>query len=439
MRTILAASSLLLVLAPLAPAQEWARKMFDATAHDFGTVARGAKTEYRFKFKNLYEEEVHVASVRSSCGCTTPQISKAALKTFETGEVLAEFNTRSFLGAKTATITVVFDKPFPAEVQLSVKGTIRGDVVLTPGEVNFGTVDVGTRAEQHVQVVHQGRNDWQIVDARSANPYFEVELSETGRAKGRVAYDMLVRLTAGAPAGYLNDQLTIVTNDPRAPEIVVTVEGRLAAAISVSPAALYMGVVRPGEKVTKRLIVRGKQPFRIVDITCDDDCFEAHSGDEARSMHVIPVVFKAGTKPGKVTRRIAIETDQQGAKAIFTAYALVQEAAPTDPAGQSPAESAAGSGSDSSADEAAAEADDDRKPRPAQPKAVPSGQEKVYTIPAWRPARKRAASDTPPAAADPQPPAGESQPTAPPAPAADAEPGPPDDAEPAAPSADEEP
>ena len=57
-------------------AEEWAAKMFDATKHDFGKVARGAKVEFHFKFRNLYIEDVHVASVRSSCGCTSPRVSQ---------------------------------------------------------------------------------------------------------------------------------------------------------------------------------------------------------------------------------------------------------------------------------------------------------------------------------------------------------------------------
>ncbi len=48
--------------------------MFSESSHDFGTVARGSKTVYRFKFKNIYEEPLHVSGIRSSCGCTTPEV-----------------------------------------------------------------------------------------------------------------------------------------------------------------------------------------------------------------------------------------------------------------------------------------------------------------------------------------------------------------------------
>jgi len=60
-------------------AQDWAKKMFKVTKHDFGTVARGAKSEFRFEFENIYEEDLHIAGVRSSCGCTSPVIAQGFL------------------------------------------------------------------------------------------------------------------------------------------------------------------------------------------------------------------------------------------------------------------------------------------------------------------------------------------------------------------------
>ena len=140
---------LLLILTAAVPALggDWARKMFEETSHDFGYVARGAKAEFEFVLSNIYLEDVHIAGVRSSCSCTTPRIKQAQLKTYEKGAIIAAFNTRSFLGRKSATVTVTFDKPLYAEVQLHVSGHIRSDVVLSPGSVQLGSVDQGTPAE----------------------------------------------------------------------------------------------------------------------------------------------------------------------------------------------------------------------------------------------------------------------------------------------------
>ena len=80
-RHVLLAWLVLLVCATTAPAQDWAREMFSETSHDFGAVARGAKVQYHFNFKNIYEEPAHVLAIRSSCGCTTPEVTKSELKT----------------------------------------------------------------------------------------------------------------------------------------------------------------------------------------------------------------------------------------------------------------------------------------------------------------------------------------------------------------------
>jgi len=49
--SLLAATATLLLAMP-ASAQKWAEKMFETTSHDFGTIARDAKAEYKFVLKN---------------------------------------------------------------------------------------------------------------------------------------------------------------------------------------------------------------------------------------------------------------------------------------------------------------------------------------------------------------------------------------------------
>jgi hypothetical protein len=306
---ILAALALLACLpAPSARAQEWARKMFKVTEHNFGTVARGAKTEFRFEMTNIYKEDVHVASVRSSCGCTTPQVTKQTLKTWEKSEVVAVYNTTSFLGSRNAVITVVIDQPFPAEVQLKVAGYIRSDIVLTPGFAELGTVGHGESAEKRIAIEYAGRNDWKIVDVRTTHDYLEVELLEKGRGGGRVSYEMLVRLRAGAPPGYIDEPLTLVTNDTRMTRFPVDVRGKIEAAVNVSPSPLFLGVVQPGEPATKQLVVRGKKPFKIIDAKCDDPRFTCEVGDETKTLHFVPVTFTSD-EPCKAATKIVIETD----------------------------------------------------------------------------------------------------------------------------------
>ena len=47
-------------------AQDWAEKMFNKREHDFGTVARGADTVYKFEVTNIYKQPMTISGVRSS-------------------------------------------------------------------------------------------------------------------------------------------------------------------------------------------------------------------------------------------------------------------------------------------------------------------------------------------------------------------------------------
>ena len=305
--------------------QDWAKKMFQAEEHDFGTVARGAKAEFDFVLSNIYLEDAHIASVRSSCGCTSVQVVNPHLKTYEQGAIHATFNTGTFLGQRGATLTVSLDKPFPAEVQLHVKGYIRSDVVFEPGSVQLGEVVHGYGLERKIAVNYAGWDGWQILSVRSSNPHIAASVAEVSREGGQASYTLAVRLNQGAPVGEIRDHLMLVTNEAQGTQMPLAIEGRVISGVSVSPASLFMGVVKPGEEVTKWLVVKSCRPFRIVSIACDDKSFSfgTETDRSSKAIHVVPVKFVAGQDAGKVSKTIRIVTDVGQSVPQLEAYAVV--------------------------------------------------------------------------------------------------------------------
>ncbi|MBN1851269.1 MAG: DUF1573 domain-containing protein [Pirellulales bacterium] len=335
-----------LLLAALLPvqvtAQEWAKKMFNALSHDFGTVARGADAVYKFEVKNIYKEDVHLSNVRSTCGCTIASIEHPIIKTHETGYVVARFNTPMFTGFRSATLTVnvgftlADGRHVASEVQLRCHGKIRSDIVFNPGSAKFMDVDQGTQNEKQVNVIYAGRGDWKIIDVKSTSDYYEVELAETHREWGRISYNLLIRLKENAPAGYLKDQLILVTNDQLNRRIPLDVEGRIIPEILVSPQSLSLGEIPKGERVTKTLVVRGKKPFKITGVDCDNGCLTFHADDESKPLHVVKVTFDSCQAPaGKVKQAIRINTDRgDNIGAVLTAYATIVQEKGQQPTGE---------------------------------------------------------------------------------------------------------
>ena len=295
--------------------------MFDATSFDFGTVARGAKVEHRFTIENVYEEDMVISSVSSSCGCTEPRIDKRRLKKFEKAELVAAIDTTGHLGRKDATVTVTFAPPFSAEVQIHVHVYIRSDIVVQPGEVQFGSVRQGAGAKQRVSVTYAGRGDWRIERVESANPSIEARAVETGRTPQLISYDLAVTLKEDAPPGYIRDQLVLVTNDrdARAARVPVVVEGVVLAGLIARPSPLSFGVVEAGQSLTKTLVIQGKAPFRITGVQISDERFQCKLPEEAKAVHVLPVTFAAKdakAAAGPVNAKLHVETDLNGTQGV---------------------------------------------------------------------------------------------------------------------------
>jgi hypothetical protein len=294
-------------------ASNWANKMFATTHHDFGTVSRNAKTEYAFVLENCYEEDVHIVGVRSSCGCTTPVATKSTLKSWEKGEIVAKFNTRTFLGTKSAMITVIIDRPYYAEVQLTVGGTIRSDISVEPGEVKFGDTEVGTGKMVDLRIAYTGRRDWKIIDVRGNSEALEVRLDPPTRQSNLVAYTMHVKLKSDAPVGDLQDEMIVVTNDERDTEnqFSLPISARIIPLITVTPERVLLGDVRKGDTRQQRLVVKAKKPFSIQAMECEDKRFEFTVPEGEKTVHVLQFGFRGeatSTEEQSVHQRLKIMT-----------------------------------------------------------------------------------------------------------------------------------
>ena len=256
-----------LAMASTVFAQQWAEAMFEERRHGFGNVAIGVEAIHRFKFKNPYPEDVHIVSVTSSCGCTTPFWPKSAIKFGETGEVVAKLNTDGrFKADKSATLTVVFDRPYRAEVQLQVTSYIRPDVVITPGVVDFGSVTEGRKITKKLTMQYAGRTDWQLTKIERTNPDIQVKADKVEARNGRVVYDITVTMRDTMPSGYVHDMVRFTTNDPNpnASTVVLPVHGFVAAPLVAKPSPFVVGFVKPGETLKKNLVLRSDTPFRIL-------------------------------------------------------------------------------------------------------------------------------------------------------------------------------
>ena len=310
--------------------QQWARKMFLAdTTHDFGIVAADSDALHRFELQNIYEEDIHIASVSSSCNCTIASVEKHDLKTYEKGAILARFNTSAFRGQKQATLTVRIDRPYYAEVQLIVRGNIRGNVAFEPGSVQFGDVKQGTKSEKRINVVHRGNSNWQITDVKTTFDMNQIKvgLNERLRQSGQVQYEMIVQLQENVPAGYVQGELFVETNEGQNFRYPLVFNGRVVPTLELSPAVLTLGPMAPGEVVEKKILLKADTPFRVTSIQCSDDCLVIETPDEPKKLHMMTVKYTAGDSAGEHQHEAQIQTDLGSEVTFFKAIATIEDPA----------------------------------------------------------------------------------------------------------------
>lgn len=291
----------------------WSQKLLESveTQHDFGAVAALSKQEHIFEFVNSTDDTLNLFDVKASCGCTKPTILTSTVAPGETAKVLAQFQTRTFRGEKKATVTVKLDRigeyTQRGEVQFSVKGKIRKDVVMTPGEVNFASFSAAKRAQQIVKMKYAGSPLWKVLKVKSTNPHLDVQAVEVAREQtGKVAYDLIVKVKDSMPAGFFEEQLTVFTNDKNTPRMPISVSGRVKPTLEASP--IQLGIVKQHAQVEKRFVVRGDTPFAIKEIRVNSDKIKFSPIEGEKSMHVILYTL-ATDSPETIREKLTIVTN----------------------------------------------------------------------------------------------------------------------------------
>ncbi|MGQ7870501.1 DUF1573 domain-containing protein [Sunxiuqinia sp. sy24] len=97
---------------------------FETQEHDFGTFKEedGSQT-YNFKFVNNGASPLILNNVRASCGCTTPQWTKAPVAPGQEGFIKVSYNPRNRPGPFNKTVTVTSNAE-NANTILRIKGAV---------------------------------------------------------------------------------------------------------------------------------------------------------------------------------------------------------------------------------------------------------------------------------------------------------------------------
>ncbi|MCA9028221.1 MAG: DUF1573 domain-containing protein [Planctomycetaceae bacterium] len=332
---LLAACLLMVGISSRVSAQEldWAQKMFSELKVDFGNVASGSDTRHQIEVKNIYKEQVRILNVGTTCGCTAANPSQKLLETGETAYIEVVMNTVKFKQQKNSNVDVTLSftdasgATTSKTVRVPISAYIRQDIVVEPGNVDFGAVDAGAGARRTVRVAYSGRTDWHINGVQVNSDYLEAEVREQQRSAGfngdsRINYELIVQVKPSAPVGVIRDKINLLTDDAANPMVPVMIEAKVEPDIVVSPGTLLLGdKVIPGSDRPYTVIIKGKKPFAIERIECESDqeCFKVRLTKDQRTVHVLQLSFTPPEIPGHFREQFTVTIDGRPEPVTFTA------------------------------------------------------------------------------------------------------------------------
>jgi hypothetical protein len=297
----------------------WAVKLFNAKVdHDFGHVPHGSMQTKRFTFANPYGVPLDVIIAEISCNCVTSNLSTQRVEPKGTGYVDLNMNTSAFTNSRTVRVKVTFqnlstDPQYFSTAVLSVTANSRPDVLLRPGEINFGVVPQGKKVESVVDVEYAGAMaGWRVTEVETNDLPVEASVETIRLANGRTAYRVNTTLKATAPAGLLKGTLALKTNDPASPRVAVVVEANVQPALSITNPNVRNLALTVGKSKSVTFLMNAPKPFSIVEVEglVDGVGVEGKLPDKASTNHsLVLTIRKSGEGDFKHTLRI--KTDYQ--------------------------------------------------------------------------------------------------------------------------------
>ena len=300
----------------------WAERMFDKTKIDFGVLTRDGVAKRRIKITSLWRDDTHIAEVRTTCGCSAAKPQKTTLKSRESTYIEVTMDTHRFTYRKDSNVIVTFDKPLHAEVRIPITSYILPDVVMKPSVAEFGSAEYGGKAERKITVSYNGQYGWALKGVKADNKHLAAKLTKVNTGNGRVQYEVVVTLKKSAPVGEIRDQVFLITDDRQAQRIPILVHAKVEPDITITPSVAALGSLRPGQKKTINLVIKGKKPIAIEGIDSADKAtqFETKLKDGKQPVHVIPFTVTAPETPGRFDAEFTVRIAGRPDPITFKAY-----------------------------------------------------------------------------------------------------------------------
>ena len=257
--------------------------VFSSKTQDAGEIFDQDDVKLSYLFRNTGAGPLTITQVKTSCGCTVPELAKKTYMPGETGTLEVTFDPKGKSGTIARNITVFTDSETTPSETLIVRALVKPIVVMDPKIVPFEAVEKGQSATKEFKIY--GRtDDFKVTRATVGNPeVFDVEVEDMGETeyKGETLRMSIVRVTVRPNARPDNHRadVTIRTNDERRSIMSGTVIARVLGDLKLDPVRVTMGRMIVGDTFEKEFHVVSKsgKPFALESVAFNTIALESET------------------------------------------------------------------------------------------------------------------------------------------------------------------
>jgi hypothetical protein len=224
---------------------------FQKTEHDFGQIKEdGGSAVYTFEFVNKATTPIIISNVGASCGCTTPEWTKAPVAPGKKGTIKVTYDPINRPGPFDKTITINYNLDSKVAV-LRIKGYVKekdkkvedlyprviGDLRLQSSYKAFIAIANNKTATDSLPIINNGKKPLTITFG-AVPPHISIK-SVPGTLKPNQKGILLITYDASKKNdwGFLTDNFEILVNNEKLPSNLMTVSANISEDFSKLSAA----------------------------------------------------------------------------------------------------------------------------------------------------------------------------------------------------------
>ncbi len=302
----------------------------EGTYHDFGTVWDHKNVDHMFKFTNTGSEPLVIEDIRSTCGCTVPELEKKEYAPGESGEVKVIFNPHNRKGVNERTITVITNSKAQRVHQLSIKAEVKPVLFVSQefirlrtdkGDSTSSVLNIGGRSDGFQAKLKSVDTDGLIAVEPTATKTVEAN----GETWKQISFD--VKSMEKAKVGMHRFTMTFETNDERRPEFTIQAVLEVKGDLEARPSRLALGQLEKDASFEKdiQIVSRKAVPFKITKVepigTLNDAMqFEWVPVDPEKRDAYRLIIKGTPTQELRQSGQLIVHTDMEDEPTIDIAY-----------------------------------------------------------------------------------------------------------------------